>query len=176
MRDHKTIDTVDDFFDDYARARSRSGQRGGPRTLPQRPWAQVLRKYRDIGEGVPDQLHPQQGDVRSRFDRFSGRARRVLSLAQEEAQRLNHNYIGTEHILLGLVGETEGVAARVLSSLRVDLSKIRSGVEFIIGRGEKPLQGEISLTPRTKRVLELAVNEAKPNQFYRPEGVRWADD
>ncbi|MAF37490.1 MAG: NDP-hexose 4-ketoreductase [Chloroflexi bacterium] len=97
----------------------------------------------------------------SRFEKFSERARRVLSLAQEEAQRSNHNYIGTEHILLGLVRETEGVAARVLSSLSVDLSKVRSAVEFIIGRGEKPAQGEIGLTPRAKKVVELAVDEAR---------------
>ena len=97
----------------------------------------------------------------SRFEKFSERARRVLSLAQEEAQRFNHNYIGTEHILLGLVRETEGVAARVLSSLSVDLSKVRSAVEFIIGRGEKPPQGEIGLTPRAKKVVELAVDEAR---------------
>ena len=97
----------------------------------------------------------------SRFEKFSERARRVLSLAQEEAQRFNHNYIGTEHILLGLVRETEGVAARVLSSLTVDLGKVRSAVEFIIGRGEKPAQGEIGLTPRAKKVVELAVDEAR---------------
>ena len=89
----------------------------------------------------------------SRFEKFSERARRVLSLAQEEAQRFNHNYIGTEHILLGLVRETEGVAARVLSGLSVDLGKVRSAVEFIIGRGEKPTQGEIGLTPRAKKWL-----------------------
>ena len=97
----------------------------------------------------------------SRFEKFSERARRVLSLAQEEAQRFNHNYIGTEHILLGLVRETEGVAARVLSSLTVDLGKVRSAVEFIIGRGEKPAEGEIGLTPRAKKVVELAVDEAR---------------
>ena len=97
----------------------------------------------------------------SRFEKFSERARRVLSLAQEEAQRFNHNYIGTEHILLGLVRETEGVAARVLSGLSVDLGKVRSAVEFIIGRGERPAQGEIGLTPRAKKVVELAVDEAR---------------
>ena len=97
----------------------------------------------------------------SRFEKFSERARRVLSLAQEEAQRFNHNYIGTEHILLGLVRETEGVAARVLSGLSVDLGKVRSAVEFIIGRGEKPTQGEIGVTPRAKKVVELAVDEAR---------------
>ncbi len=97
----------------------------------------------------------------NRFEKFSERARRVLSLAQEEAQRFNHNYIGTEHILLGLVRETEGVAARVLSNLGVDLNKVRSAVEFIIGRGERPAQGEIGLTPRAKKVVELAVDEAR---------------
>ena len=97
----------------------------------------------------------------SRFEKFSARARRVLSLAQEEAQRFNHNYIGTEHILLGLVRETDGVAARVLSNLGVDLNKVRSAVEFIIGRGDRPAQGEIGLTPRAKKVVELAVDEAR---------------
>ncbi len=95
------------------------------------------------------------------FERFSDRARKVLSLAQEEAQRFNHNYIGTEHILLGLVREGEGVAARVLSNLGVDLHKVRAAVEFIIGRGEKPPTGEIGLTPRAKRVIELSVDEAR---------------
>jgi len=97
----------------------------------------------------------------SRFEKFSERARRVLSLAQEEAQKFNHNYIGTEHILLGLVRETDGVAARVLSSLGVELQKVRSAVEFIIGRGERATPGEIGLTPRAKKVIELAVDEAR---------------
>jgi ATP-dependent Clp protease ATP-binding subunit ClpC len=101
-------------------------------------------------------------DMASRFEKFSERARRVLSLSQEEALRFNHNYIGTEHILLGLVRETEGVAARVLSNLGIELTKVRSAVEFIIGRGEKPVSGEnIGLTPRAKRVIELAVDEAR---------------
>ncbi len=97
----------------------------------------------------------------SRFEKFSERARRVLSLAQEEAQRFNHNYIGTEHTLLVLVRETEGVAARVLLNLNVELVKVRSAVEFIIGRGERPTPGEIGLTPRAKKVIELAVDEAR---------------
>ena len=97
----------------------------------------------------------------SRFEKFSERARRVLSLAQEEAQRFNHNYIGTEHILLGLVRETEGVAAKVLANLGVELNKVRSAVEFIIGRGERAASGEIGLTPRAKKVIELAVDEAR---------------
>ena len=97
----------------------------------------------------------------SRFEKFSERARRVLSLAQEEAQRFNHNYISTEHILLGLVRESDGVAARVLSNLNVELNKVRSAVEFIIGRGEKSTSAEIGLTPRAKKVIELAVDEAR---------------
>ncbi|MQG18123.1 MAG: ATP-dependent Clp protease ATP-binding subunit [SAR202 cluster bacterium] len=97
----------------------------------------------------------------SRFEKFSERARRVLSLAQEEAQKFNHNYIGTEHVLLGLVRETEGVAARVLSGLELELAKVRSAVEFIIGEGESPVEAEIGLTPRAKKVVELAVDEAR---------------
>jgi len=97
----------------------------------------------------------------SRFEKFSERARRVLTLAQEEAQHLNHSYIGTEHILLGLLREEEGVAAKVLVSLGCNLGKVRSGVEFIIGRGDKPNTGEIGLTPRAKRVIELAIDEAR---------------
>ena len=97
----------------------------------------------------------------SRFEKFSERARKVLSLAQEEAQKFNHNYIGTEHILLGLVSETDGVAANILTNLGVELDKVRSAVEFIIGRGERAASGEIGLTPRAKKVIELAVDEAR---------------
>src|SRR5438093_423252 len=96
-----------------------------------------------------------------RFDKFTERARRVLTLAQEEAQRFNHNYIGTEHLLLGLVREGEGVAARVLENMNVELSKVRTAVEFIIGRGDRPVVGEVGLTPRAKRVIELAIDEAR---------------
>jgi ATP-dependent Clp protease ATP-binding subunit ClpC len=98
---------------------------------------------------------------RDRFDKFTERARKVLSLAQEEAQRIQHNYIGTEHLLLGLVRENEGIAARVLTSLGVDLEKVRKAVEDIIGRGDSIVHGEIGLTPRAKKVIELAVDEAR---------------
>ncbi|MAO75796.1 MAG: hypothetical protein CL699_05775, partial [Chloroflexi bacterium] len=91
----------------------------------------------------------------SRFEKFSERARRVLSLAQEEAQRFNHNYIGTEHILLGLARESDGTAAKVLNGLSVELSKVRSAVEFVIGKGDSVASGEIGLTPRAKKVIEL---------------------
>ncbi|MEI2617996.1 MAG: ATP-dependent Clp protease ATP-binding subunit [Thermomicrobiales bacterium] len=96
-----------------------------------------------------------------KFEKFTERARKVLTLAQEEAQRFNHNYIGTEHLLLGLVREGDGVAARVLSNMGVQLPKVRSAVEFIIGRGETVIMGEIGLTPRAKKVIELAVDEAR---------------
>jgi len=84
-----------------------------------------------------------------------------LSLAQEEAQRFQHNYIGTEHLLLGLVREGEGVAAKILSNLGVELNKVRSAVEFIVGRGDRIVLGESGLTPRAKKVIELAVDEAR---------------
>jgi ATP-dependent Clp protease ATP-binding subunit ClpC len=97
----------------------------------------------------------------SRFEKFSERARRVLTMAQEEARLMNHSYIGTEHILLGLVREEEGVAAKVLVNLGVHLSKVRSAVEFISGRGERSPAAETGLTPRAKRVIELAIDEAR---------------
>src|SRR2546430_15897267 len=96
-----------------------------------------------------------------RFDKFTERARRVLTLAQEEAQRFNHNYIGPEHLLLGLIRGQDGVAAKVLANLGVELNKVRSAVEFIIGRGDRAVLGEIGLTPRAKKVIQLAVDEAR---------------
>jgi ATP-dependent Clp protease ATP-binding subunit ClpC len=108
-----------------------------------------------------DALSRRNGRDIDRFDKFTERARKVLSLAQEEAQRLKHNYIGSEHLLLGLVREREGVAAKVLSNLGVDLKEARNTVEAIIGRGGRVVQGEIGLTPRAKKVIELAVDEAR---------------
>src|SRR5215216_4746613 len=104
---------------------------------------------------------PGEPRMASQFDKFTERARKVLTLAQEEAQRFNHNYIGTEHLLLGLVREGDGVAAKVLGNLGVELNKVRSAVEFIIGRGDRTVLGEIGLTPRAKKVIELAVDEAR---------------
>ena len=98
---------------------------------------------------------------RDKFNRFTQRARKVLSLAQEEAQRFQHNYIGTEHILLGLIREGEGVGAKVLRNLGVDLQRAHDSVEFIIGRGDRIVLGEIGLTPRAKKVIEYAVDEAR---------------
>src|SRR5260370_3556605 len=98
---------------------------------------------------------------RDRFDKFTERARKVLSLSQEEAQRFQHNYIGTEHLLLVLVREGEGVAAVVLSNLGVELNRVQDTVEAIIGRGDRIVLGEIGLTPRAKKVIELAVDKAR---------------
>src|SRR5687768_560713 len=94
------------------------------------------------------------------FERFTDRARRVVVLAQEEARMLNHNYIGTEHILLGLIHEGEGVAAKALESLGISLEAVRSQVEEIIGQGQTPPTGHIPFTPRAKKVLELSLREA----------------
>jgi excisionase family DNA binding protein len=100
-------------------------------------------------------------DRSSRFDKFTERARKVLVLTQEEAKRFQHNYIGTEHLLLGLVYEGEGVAAEVLNNLGVELEQIRKAIEFIIGRRGRIVLGEAGLTPRAKHAIELAVDEAR---------------
>src|SRR5947207_4365503 len=94
------------------------------------------------------------------FERFTDRARRVVVLAQEEARMLNHNYIGTEHILLGLIHEGEGVAAKALESLNISLEAVRQQVEEIIGQGQAAPTGHIPFTPRAKKVHELSLREA----------------
>src|SRR5436305_10144845 len=94
------------------------------------------------------------------FERFTDRARRVVVLAQEEARLLGHSYIGTEHILLGLISEQEGVAAKVLDRLGISLEAVRSKVEGIIGEGSGAPSGHIPFTPRAKKVLELSLREA----------------
>ena len=98
----------------------------------------------------------------SRFDKFTEGAKRVLELAVEEAQRFNHNYIGTEHLLLGLARQEESAVGSegALGTLGVELHKVRRAVEFIIGRGDRIVTGDISLTPRSKRVVQLAIDEA----------------
>ena len=95
------------------------------------------------------------------FERFTDRARRVVVLAEEEARMLNHNYIGTEHLLLGLIHEGEGVAARALESLGISLAAVRQQVEAIIGQGQQAPSGHIPFTPRAKKVLELAHREGR---------------
>ncbi len=95
------------------------------------------------------------------FERFTDRARRVIVLAQEEARLLNHNYIGTEHLLLGLAHEGQGVAAKALEVLGIRLEALRSQVQEIIGQGQSAPSGHIPFTPRAKKVLELSLREAK---------------
>ena len=103
------------------------------------------------------------------FERFTDRARRVVVLAQEEARMLNHNYIGTEHILLGLIHEGEGVAAKALESLNISLEAVRQQVEEIIGQGQAAPTGHIPFTPRAKKVLELVAprGAAARTQLHR---------
>src|SRR5215469_15664783 len=101
------------------------------------------------------------------FERFTDRARRVMVLAQGEARMLQHGYIGTEHLLLGLIHEGEGVAAKSLESMGIGLDAVRQEVEIIIGRGQHAPSGHIPFTPRAKRVLELARRESdQMNHHY----------
>ncbi len=95
------------------------------------------------------------------FERFSEGARRVLMRAQEEARRLGHSYIDTEHILLGVIADESGIGAKVLTNLGVPLNKVQAAVEFVVGKGGKQTSGEVSLAPRAKRIIELAVDEAR---------------
>jgi ATP-dependent Clp protease ATP-binding subunit ClpA len=94
------------------------------------------------------------------FERFTDRARRAIVLAQEEARLLNHDYVGTEHLLLGLAHEGQGVAARALESLGISLEAVRAQVEAVLGRGERAPSGHLPFTPRAKKVLELTLREA----------------
>jgi ATP-dependent Clp protease ATP-binding subunit ClpC len=95
------------------------------------------------------------------FERFTERARQVVVLAQDEARVLRHNYIGTEHLLLGLLREEEGIAARVLDSLGVTIEEVRAQVGRIVGQGDEVTTGQIPFTPRAKKVLELSLREAQ---------------
>ncbi|HLI09490.1 MAG TPA: Clp protease N-terminal domain-containing protein [Ktedonobacteraceae bacterium] len=94
------------------------------------------------------------------FKSFTEQAKNVLAQAEEEARQLNHNYIGTEHLLLGLLNEGDNQAAKVLNDLGIDLASVRAAVEGIVGRGEEPVVGEMSLTPRTLKVIGIAGSEA----------------
>jgi hypothetical protein len=115
----------------------------------------TLSTYAGHEPGAPSLEHSYD-----RFDRFDDAARKVLTVAQDEAQRFNHNYIGTEHLLLALV-RVESVASEVLRARGVDTAKVRTAVEFIIGRGDTNVSGEVGLTPRSKRVIELSIDEAR---------------
>jgi len=119
-------------------------------------WLTPHRRAGPCGKGTAASTN-QSGN----FDRFTERAGTVMQFAQEEAKRLQHNSIGTEHLLLGLLREREGVAGKVLTSMGVDLDQARQAVEGIVGRGDHLVSGEIRLTPRAKKVVELAVDEAR---------------
>jgi ATP-dependent Clp protease ATP-binding subunit ClpA len=116
------------------------------------------------GDGRGDGRRPEstawRGGEEKLFERFTDRARQAVVLAQEEARLLNHNYIGTEHILLGLAHEGQGVAAKALESLGISLEAVRAQVEAIIGQGQSAPTGHIPFTPRAKKVLELSLREA----------------
>jgi excisionase family DNA binding protein len=127
---------------------------GASSSNPLDQFAQVLRK---IIQGN----HTTPADLVGRFDLFTKQARHVLTLAQEEARRFQHNYIGTEHLLLGLVREEEGVASQVLRNLDIEVEQVRQAIEAIIGRGEQIVLGELGLTPRAKKVMEFAMDEAR---------------
>jgi len=124
--------------------------------------ATLGQQHPGMAMGSPAGAPPSTGPFAGPFDRFTGGAKRVLALAQEEAIRFKHNYIGTEHLLLGLIREQEGVAARALQTLGAELTKARTAVGFIIGQGDAaPAPSEITLSPRTKKVIELAIDEAR---------------
>lgn len=110
---------------------------------------------------VKKQKKGSRGVVKAMFERFTEKAIKVIMLAQEEARRLGHNFVGTEQILLGLIGEGTGIAAKVLKSMGINLKDARVEVEKIIGRGSGFVAVEIPFTPRAKRVLELSLEEAR---------------
>ncbi len=140
-----------------------AGKDEGNQPVTTRSYYSFSLQSSERAENTPNPTSPPSDATRSQipYSKFTERARRVLSLAQEEAQRFQHNYIGTEHLLLGLVRQQDGIASQVLKNLGVELRKVRSTVEFIIGRGDHIILGEISLTPRAKKVIELAVDEAR---------------
>ncbi len=115
---------------------------------------------RQFATGVTEEER-ERPRTASRFEKFTEYARQVLTQSLEEAKRFNHTYIGTEHLLLSLLNQKEGVAARVLVKLGVSLSDVRSALELILAPGEKPSTSDIGLTPRAKRVIELAISEAR---------------
>jgi excisionase family DNA binding protein len=127
---------------------------GAGSSNPLDQFAQVLRKIVQGKNTTPSELV-------GRFGRFTKRARHVLTLAQEEARRFQHTYIGTEHLLLGLIREEEGVASQVLRNLSIEVDQVRQAIETIIGKGEQVVLGEVGLTPRAKKVIEFAVDEAR---------------
>ena len=126
-------------------------------TSSSNPFDQLAQLLRKTIQGK----HTTPSDLVGSFELFTKRARHVMTLAQEEAQHFQHNYIGTEHLLLGLLREGEGVASQVLSNLGIEVEQARHAVEAIIGRGKRIVLGELGLTPRAKKVIALALDEAR---------------
>jgi excisionase family DNA binding protein len=142
-----------DLADYLRQQRVSGGEEAGSRSTDESgasPWYKTL-----FGKGGRD-----RGD-RDRFERFTDSARHALAAAQEEARRMKHNFVGTEHLLLGLLRQDKSVAALVLQNLNVQLDTAREKVEFIVGQGNRVVTGEIGLTGRVKKVIELAVEEAQ---------------
>src|SRR5437016_2400666 len=134
-------------------------EQGGEEEAQDQSAEEAMSKRTPPPKGPP--LKAVKAQPATPFEKFTVRAREALSLARDEARRFNHNYIGTEHILLGLLREGEGVAALVLTRMGVGLDAVRDEVERIIGHGERMIVGDIGLTPRAKKVMELAVDEAR---------------
>lgn len=126
--------------------------------------------FHDVTERQGVQRGIGRGETTMMFERFTEKAIKVVMLAQEESRRLGHNFVGTEQILLGLIGESTGISAKVLKSMGVTLKEARTEVEKVIGRGSGFVAVEIPFTPRAKRVLELSLDEA------RQLGARRADE
>src|SRR5258708_100246 len=135
-----------------ARAQDESG------ISPNNPLDQFAQLLRKVIQGK----HTNPSDLVARCDLFTDRVHHILTLAQEEAQRFQHNYIGTEHLLLGLVREGEGVAAQVLSNLGIEVDQVRSAVEAIIGPGGRFAFGGMALTPPAKKEIDLPVAKGTP--------------
>ena len=122
-----------------------------------------FRTFLSVGSQQPRSCHRYPGRV---FERFTQQARTTVVLAQEESRRLNHNYIGTEHLLLGLVRQREAIAGTALQSLGVSLDSVRGEVESMIGPGQEPPAGHVPFTPRGKKVLDLSLQEALSHGHY----------
>ena len=146
-----------DLADYLQRQRIAAPAQNGSGTHSSNPLDQFAQLLRKIIQGK----HTTPSNLIGRFDLFTKRARHVLTLAQEEAQHFQHNYIGTEHLLLGLIREREGLASQVLSNLGIEVDQVREAVVTIIGRGERIILGELGLTPRAKKVIEFAMDEAR---------------
>ncbi len=140
---------------------ARTGDPSNPSAnIPIDQFTQAVRFFLQGKQTTPSQ-------VSERFDRFNEQGRSSLTFAQEEAQRFQHNYIGTEHLLLGIIHDERSTATQILNELGVDPDKVRQSIEHIIGRGDRIILGEIGLTPRAKKAVELAVDEAhRLNQHY----------